>query len=73
MTFLGISRVYLAAGVVAALMALVVWLRWDAVSDFRKKLEQKRIEHIEDAREIENEIRNRTDDDITGCLLGGDC
>ena len=69
----GVSRLYIAAGALVAIAAVAFWLRADAVSDFRKKLEAARTEHIEDAREIENEIRNLSDDDVLNCLLGRKC
>lgn len=55
-------RLYLAAGLVAALIAGAAYLRWDAVQDERRARQAAedaaRIGHIEDARERRNDIEN---------------
>ena len=67
----GLPRLYLIAGGVVLIGGAVLWLRMDAVGDFQNKLERDRAGHLEDIREIENEIR--TDSDILDCLLNRNC
>ena len=77
----GISRLYLMAGVAVLAVSAALWLRWDAVQDDRAKTEkanlENRIEHIEDARDVSQEIDDLDDDAIRNelCrrLSGADC
>lgn len=66
-------RIYLIAGVLAAITAAFIFARWDAVRDFKTKLEAERTGHIQDAREIENETRTDADDALIDCLSGRGC
>lgn len=49
------------AAIIAAIGATMLWLRWDAVQDYRAELEAKRVEGIEDARTIENDTGDADD------------
>ncbi len=66
-------RFYLIVGALAACAAFVAYQRHDARQDLKRELDAARTEHIEDAREIENETRSDTDDALTDCLLGRSC
>lgn len=63
---------YVLASLVA-LIAVVVWLRWDAVHDerARNKLDaaEGRVETLTDTRERRNDVENLSDDDLRGRLL----
>lgn len=77
----GISRLYLIIGAVALAGAAVLWLRFDAVQDHRAEAEkynlESRIEHIEDARDVSQEIDhlsgNAFDNELCRRLSGADC
>lgn len=51
----------------------VVWLRLDAVDDFKNELNAERAQHTETAREIENETRRDNDGSLADCLRGAGC
>ena len=59
------SRLYMGAGVVATVLALVIWLRIDAVSDERARkaleAEKARNQTQSETRERDNEIRTYPD------------
>ena len=59
------SRLYMGAGVVATVLALVFWLRIDAVSDERARkaleAEKARNQTQSETRERDNEIRTYPD------------
>lgn len=63
--------VALVAALVALLLLGATWLRWDAVDDFKGDLGGKALEHVKDAREIEN--ATDTDTDTFECLRGIRC
>lgn len=69
----GLPKLYLYGAVALAVVAFGLWLRWDAVQDYRAKLEADRAGHITDARSIENETRNDTDAALIECLSGRRC
>lgn len=52
------------AAIAAAIGATMLWLRWDAVQDYRADLEAKRVEGIQDARTIENDTSSSDDADL---------
>lgn len=66
-------RLYLIGGALAACVAFVMYQRHDARQDFVRELDAARTDHIEDAREIENETRSDTDADLVDCLLNRIC
>ena len=66
-------RFYAIAAAIATLAAFMAYQRHDARQDLKRELEAARPEHIEKAREIENETRSDTDDALTNCLLGRQC
>lgn len=66
-------KIYLIGAALASVVALVAYQRWDAARDYRLRLEAERIEHIETAREIENEVRDIDDTGLVNCLRGVGC
>lgn len=76
------TRAYLVAGAAGVAVLAALWLRRDAVEDFTQELEAEtnavRIEHIEEARELTDEVRDIVGDDLRRELCerlreGGPC
>lgn len=61
-------KLYAIGGVLALIIILIAWFRYDAVrdrmSDLEKQGSENRIEHIEEARELGDEVREITGDDL---------
>ena len=62
------------AGAAVFITAIVLWLRWDAVSDFRQKQEsaanEARIEHMEGAKNVERKIEGLDRDGFNDAIDG---
>lgn len=67
------SKLWLYGAVIAAIMLSAVWLRLDAVSDFKDKLKADTVESIQTGRGIENETRTDTDSQLFDCVLNRKC
>ena len=62
------TRLYIAAGIFAAMLAMIGYNRWDAARDARAELEAAgnaaRLKHIEDAKKDAGEVKDLSDDDL---------
>ena len=62
------TRLYIAGGLVAAILALIGYNRWDAARDARAELEAAgnaaRLKNIEDAKKDAGEVKDLSDDDL---------
>lgn len=71
------SRVGRMVSIAFIALAVVGWLRWDAVQDERRRAEAEankaRLETIERKREIERDVREMDDDGLRDCLRGLRC
>jgi len=63
-----LTRLYIAGGLVAAILALIGYNRWDAARDARAELEAAgnaaRLKNIEDAKKDAGEVKDLSDDDL---------
>jgi len=63
-----VTRLYIAGGLVAAILALIGYNRWDAARDARSELEAAgnaaRLKHIEDAKKDAGEVKDLPDADL---------